>query len=227
MAGSRLSRGGIAVSVAHLDAIDWTACGMVLHPSELGYARSCRNGKSAAQFVAGRLLLRATLSWCATCPPFSFAFRVDHVGMPQLIDNPWSFYFSVSHSSDLAAVAVSAAPVGIDVERVSCDFDWFHIAVQLLHPREAEFLMDPSTPDPTAEFFRIWTRKEALLKATSAGISADLHACAALGDGPIDVPNSTIAWHLVDIPARHGYAAALATSHSQPDIVYLPVAQLW
>ena len=79
-------------------------------------------------------------------------------------------HFSVSHSAGLVVVAVaSGCPVGVDVERIST----------LREPAVAELVLSPAeraaydalAPDARGPaFFRYWTRKEAVLKATGDGL---------------------------------------------------------
>ena len=82
-------------------------------------------------------------------------------------------HFSVSHSGRIAAVAVDDAPVGLDVEQLP-DKDRLKIADRFYHPKERDYVAE--SDDRGCAFCEIWTRKEAYLKMTGEGISADLTA---------------------------------------------------
>jgi 4'-phosphopantetheinyl transferase len=76
-------------------------------------------------------------------------------------------HFNLSHSGDLALIAIAPVPVGIDLERdAPPDADalartWFTPAEQVrLQRGEADFLT-------------LWTAREAVLKAAGTGLSAD------------------------------------------------------
>lgn len=68
----------------------------------------------------------------------------------------------------LTAVAVSAGPVGVDVELVEPGIEppW-----RVLHPAEAEAIM--RLPQRERAFARLWACKEAYLKALGLGLSRD------------------------------------------------------
>jgi 4'-phosphopantetheinyl transferase len=73
-------------------------------------------------------------------------------------------HFSLSHSGPWAMCAISDRPVGVDVQQVR--------PVKLsiarrFHPQEREWLSRQTEGEQQAEFFRLWTRKEAWVKAQS------------------------------------------------------------
>lgn len=83
-------------------------------------------------------------------------------GRPRLPGS--NLHASVSHSSDLVVVALTAAgPVGVDVELIA-------------HPPSRRLLSLVCTPEEQAfvltakDFFTHWVRKEAILKATGDGL---------------------------------------------------------
>lgn len=102
-----------------------------------------------------------------------------------------TLHVSLAGTDGLAAVAVSdLGPVGVDVERQSATrFDGF-----------ADVVLAPGEPD--TDRARTWTRKEAWLKATGAGLSVDPRSLDARGDPP--------GGYLVDVPVDEGFACSAA-----------------
>ena len=90
--------------------------------------------------------------------------------------------FSLSHSGNYAALAVSDRPVGIDLEQVRS----FPDAVFRRQFSPAE--QDWAGADDLRRFL-VWTRKEALMKADGAGLTLEAAALPALpeGDGAVTV----------------------------------------
>ena len=82
-------------------------------------------------------------------------------GKPFFEDYP-DFYFNISHSENLIAVAVADSPVGVDIEKKR-DAN-LKIAERFFSEREKDFAKDSDS------FFYVWTRKEALLKKTGEGL---------------------------------------------------------
>jgi phosphopantetheinyl transferase len=90
-----------------------------------------------------------------------------------------NLHCSVSHSGGIWLCAISAAPVGVDIQLVgSCDTE--RIAARFFHPDEAEWLRGRG---PEA-FFEVWCAKESYVKYTGAGILPGLDGfCVTDGTG--------------------------------------------
>ncbi|MFZ5564871.1 MAG: 4'-phosphopantetheinyl transferase family protein [Thermodesulfobacteriota bacterium] len=94
-------------------------------------------------------------------------FRKDDRGAPVPEQGVW---WSVSHKPDYVAGVVSAAPIGIDVEKIAPRSE--ALIPKVVSPAEAALF----SQDRWTVFFRCWTAKEATLKSRGAGI-ADLDRC--------------------------------------------------
>lgn len=70
--------------------------------------------------------------------------------------------FSLSHSHDICAIAISDAPVGVDVEIVKSSYNPYLIERSLCENEKAVF---------DGDFTRLWSRKEAVAKMTGEGIT--------------------------------------------------------
>jgi 4'-phosphopantetheinyl transferase len=97
-------------------------------------------------------------------------------GKPRLLDAE-GLHFSLSHSADLVAVAVSrAGPVGVDIEQVApwvgADLD--EVADLTLARVERAVLARQPAGDRARAFTTYWTRKEAAVKAVGTGLTAPL-----------------------------------------------------
>lgn len=166
--------------------------------------------------------LRSILASYLGADPRAVRFSIDAGGKPRL-DPAWNgmpLTFNLSHSRGRALVAVTLErEVGVDLERLRRDLPIDRLASRFFSPREIAALR--STPDGLrpAAFFACWTRKEAFVKATGAGIfRQSLQSFAVSVDpGPGPVPLSIPGhdseagrWRLESIAAPPGYAAAVA-----------------
>lgn len=116
-------------------------------------------------------------------------------------------HFSLSHSREVALLAVADMPVGVDIEQLPKPGVVSEIAGQL-HPAESRELAElPEEQRPVA-FGRVWTRKEAYLKGEGIGL-ADGLATDHVGTGPRPRPGPA-GWTITDVRAPAGYAAAVA-----------------
>ncbi|MFI7383854.1 4'-phosphopantetheinyl transferase family protein [Streptomyces sp. NPDC049813] len=130
-------------------------------------------------------------------------------GRPALADAP-GLHFSLSHSGDLALVALAAVPVGADVEELTQSLAADDLA-GVLHPRErAELAALAGPAERRLAVSRAWVRKEAYLKGIGTGLSRspDLDYVGTLPGSP-GAPGG---WSLRDVPVPAGYAAAVALS---------------
>jgi 4'-phosphopantetheinyl transferase len=94
-------------------------------------------------------------------------------------------HFNLSHTEDAALLAFSAdGEVGVDIETTGRARRVEPLAERYFHPQERAFLHEGGN-DPVT-FLRIWTAKEALLKAAGLGITvelAEMDSTAALAGG--------------------------------------------
>lgn len=96
-------------------------------------------------------------------------FLYNEHGAPYLEHGP---YFSISHSRQGIAVAVSDKPIGIDIEGLRHVDDG--LVRKAMSEKEQEQINSSTVPE--REFIRLWTRKEAYVKMLGTGIISDMHA---------------------------------------------------
>ncbi|MBQ9269746.1 MAG: 4'-phosphopantetheinyl transferase superfamily protein [Oscillospiraceae bacterium] len=87
----------------------------------------------------------------------------DSLGKPILPDGP---EVSISHTAGAAAVAVSARPVGVDIEQIRPVRK--NLPVRVLSPEEYRFYQEAG--EPPELFFTFWTLKEAYYKYLGTGL---------------------------------------------------------
>lgn len=138
------------------------------------------------------------------------------------VTTPHGLFASLSRSGSTVVVAVTdAAPLGIDIEAIAA-VGRASVAEALLHPSE-RFAIEELSPASQAEHLtRLWTVKEAVLKATGWGLhidpellAVDLEDGATLVEWPEsltldDPPHLT----LLDLPNGMVGALALLGPHS-------------
>lgn len=125
-------------------------------------------------YVAVHGLLRMILGSRLEIPPRSVSLEYNRYGKPMLISDRAPLYFSLSHSRDISIVALTSnGEVGADIEYIDPEFDFREISSAFFVKEENEYI-DHGRPGDRERFYRLWTRKEALLKAIGTGLSGDL-----------------------------------------------------
>ncbi len=128
---------------------------------------------AARRFLACRAALRCLLADRLPLAPEEIPLRRGPHGKPELAP-PWHdrWQFNVAHSASLGLVALCpTAAVGIDLERQRPLERFASLVRVTLSPRERDALDRLPPPQRLRQWFRYWTHKEAVLKATGAGLS--------------------------------------------------------
>ena len=166
--------------------------------------------------MVGRGILRALLGRYLDCDPAEIRFHYGPNGKPALV-SPASadvLHFNLAHSDGLALYAFTRlGDVGIDVERIRDLPDWPHVAEAAFSPRELAQLKACPPERQREEFFRAWTRQEAVLKALGTGLggsAATQHSDVSSKRGDAPVPEGAFNVHPLN-PAP-GFAGALAAA---------------
>ncbi|WP_375055544.1 4'-phosphopantetheinyl transferase family protein [Zobellella sp. DQSA1] len=144
----------------------------VLSPAELERLVSIRHPHQAQLFLVGRYLLRQRLASRLNEDPARIPIRIGARGKPLLERSGWDF--NISHSGDLLALTIgNRGALGIDLESRRLDPPRVHrLAHRYLNAAEQQWLT--RSPDPEQDFRRLWTVKEAVLKACGEGIANNL-----------------------------------------------------
>ncbi|SAL33819.1 4'-phosphopantetheinyl transferase [Caballeronia sordidicola] len=181
---------------------DTDAISRFLSPSERERMGRYKRIEDRLRFASARSGLREILGAHVRRDPAQLEFGAGAYGRPSLVAYP-HVSFNVSHSGERVLIAVSMKrAVGVDIEEANQALDWRALLGIVCVKEEALKISN------VRDFYQCWTAKEALLKATGAGIGS--------GDGlkSIDLANSRIpeglgfAW----LDDFDGYAAAIAFS---------------
>lgn len=115
--------------------------------------------------------------------------------------------FNISHSGEYVVCVISTSnKVGVDIEKI-IPIDVSEFSSQLtLSERNA---IDVS-PDPTAQFFQYWTKKEAILKANGKGLGLEMNQFDVTGE---TVALENVNWYLSRLTIDQKYACYLATEN--------------
>ena len=94
-------------------------------------------------------------------------FDYNEHGKPYLPDGP---YFSISHCKNGIAVAVDDQPIGIDIEAIRHANE--ELIANVMSEKEKSQISHPSPVESARAFTRLWTQKEAIVKAEGTGITS-------------------------------------------------------
>ena len=134
-----------------------------------------------------------------------------------------ALHFNVSHSGGALALALSRSqPLGIDLEHQRRPRRVIDLAQRFFAPHEAEALQRLAEPEQQLAFLRLWTRKEAVVKADGSGISGGLHRALFEFDGRGEIAGPLDrSWQVVPFEPAAGFYGAVAWRGEPRPISYL------
>jgi phosphopantetheinyl transferase len=164
------------------------SCLQILTEKDWASLGRIRDLAARSSSVAARVLLRLGLSHATErkIAPQEWDFSVTDRQRPLVAAGLPQVHFSVSHTEQLAVVAISPTiDVGIDIESVDQDVT-HEVMAEFCHHDERRAVKDLPDLQKHREFIRLWTLKEAYTKMTGAGHSLDFRTIKLLLD-PTDL----------------------------------------
>lgn len=155
--------------------------------------------RKAQAFIVARARLRQILASYLSVDPAQISFTYGEQGKPALLSPATILTFNLSHSGDLALLAVAQGmEVGVDIEKIEPSLDYQRLAARFFSSEENAALMAAPKARRRRMFYRLWTKKEAQLKGAGGGFSAP--------------PGRTsVRWSTRTFWLGRGYVAALAS----------------
>lgn len=195
----------------------------VLSTDEIIRAERFRFQQHKKRFIAARGILRKLLSQYLEVNPKNLEFRYGERGKPELADacKTNDLQFNLSHSQELALFGfANYARIGVDIEHLKQMPEATKIAQRFFTPQEFMLVRDLVGIKQTQMFFRLWTAKEAYLKALGTGLSGtlssfniELHSNGRISlSSTKESAESTAKWFLCSCVPTSNYIGAIAVN---------------
>lgn len=166
-----------------------------LSPQELARAGRFAFDRHRRRYLAARCALRERLAQHTGIAARDLQLAEGPLGKPFLAQMP-PCYFNLSHSEDWALIGLSdESEIGVDIEMLRPMADAASLAQRHFTPLEAAACMALEGEARDAAFLRVWTRKEACLKAVGTGLGMSLR------DLPVGVGDAQATPLFIDLPA--------------------------
>lgn len=155
----------------------------VLSQEEKGRAEAFMVEKDRLRYVTARGVVRLLISEYLGKSYDKLCFLYGKKGKPYIIcgkEEP-CVYFNISHSENIILLCFSKlGEPGVDVEKIRKIDNLSLIVQKYFHSEEKEFFYSLQEELQKNMFFRIWTLKEAYLKACGSGIGKRLSSFSVL-----------------------------------------------
>lgn len=179
-----------------------------LDAGELARANKYHQPKDRTRFIISRGAQRHILSRYVNMAPHLLKFELGDNKKPFLINNDEVLHYNLTHSADCILLAIAGVTVGLDVEYIDSAFSYHEILPEHFSQPEINYTTSPET------FFKLWTRKEAFLKATGQGLGEHLQNTPSLdGEHKLHhIVNSTGQnWQCISFNIPGNYVGSLVT----------------
>lgn len=140
----------------------------ILNREELQKAQKYHFEKDSNRFIICRALLKCILANRTGIDLYQLKIELDINNKP-FLDKNSNTHFNLSHSKDYGIIALSNYNIGIDLEYLYDDFEYMDVMPTVFSLKEIDVVL--SKQNKTYQFFKFWTRKEAIVKATGTGIN--------------------------------------------------------
>lgn len=174
---------------------------IIVSPVELQQINKIRVPSLKENFKRSRYFLRHILSVFLNTHPSALNFHTGKGQKPYLD----GLEYNITRSGDFIIIAVSQQSIGIDIEYIKPSFDFTDICEQHFHEEEQNWVNKESL-----RFFTVWTRKEAVLKATGEGLTDDMATFSTIFPR---VYRSGTELHLDTYLTNNNYVLSIATNN--------------
>ncbi len=178
----------VHVWLAELDAPGWPGVEGLPSLERRRAAGFLRPGL-ATRWSASRWALRTILGRYLDERPAAIDLLASEHGKLRLAEEPGRLEFNLSHSGELALIAVCVGrQVGVDIEAINPGRDFLALAERSFEPDVVEAIRAAPAERRAGAFYAAWTRHEALAKCDGGGLAGRVRtqrmATALLDPGP-------------------------------------------
>ena len=149
----------------------------IIDQSERQHASDLKNKQLHYRYVEIHARLRILLAEILNVNPAQLRIHKTEHGKPYLFDYP-DLKFNLSHTSDKMLVAIGwNRDLGVDIEVHKPRANLAALVEKCFADEEKHYWQNLPESEKTPAFYRLWTHKEAFVKATGRGIALGLNRC--------------------------------------------------
>ncbi len=169
--------------------------------------------KHRRRFIAAHGFLREILARESSREARGICFELGPNGKPRIRDS--ALHFSLTHTGEHALVAVSERELGLDAEEIRASRVDRPLAERVMTAEEFEAWSRATREEQVRAFFRLWSAKESVMKATGLGLDLSPRSFAVLAPNTLELCNCVLienrAWSVRALTTSPEFSLALAT----------------
>lgn len=203
------------------------ACARLLNDDERVRWQRYKFEKHRREYLATHALARTALSYHHPLAPEAWRFQLNEYGKPS-IDPDCGLRFNLSNSTGLVVCLIGAgADLGVDVEPRTRADSIIEIAPRVFSAREMAQLEDLHGEERSERALRLWTLKEAYIKARGMGLALPLKKFSFIFEGSqrirmemdASLGDDTIRWRFCLLEIAGHCIALMVENRVAPELI--------
>lgn len=223
----------VLVFYGKLNDFDALNCRSLLSNQERFRATQFLQDADKNNYIISKAILKSLLAYFSNKSEMKIDFSYGKIGKPFLSDNS-NVQFNCSHSENGVVIAIALnLEIGIDLEQLSRKVNRSKLASFLFTPTELIAYNQLEDTHQQQFFIDLWTKKEAILKATGEGLTRPMNTLTvALNEekkltvkmsGESSENNTD--WFLESYTLMDDYMGALAVKGNVNRVQYIPISE--
>ncbi|OYU54495.1 MAG: hypothetical protein CFE25_14395 [Chitinophagaceae bacterium BSSC1] len=197
-------------------------CFLLLNDDEKKRANNYLHQKDSQRFIIARGMLKILASQYLGIPSVEVEITIGANKKPFIkSQSSLKLDYNISHSGNWIVMAFGIGSIGIDVEQIQKEFNFESLLPVCFSSSEQSFIQNNSNSSEL--FYRLWTRKESFVKATSIGLVETLPQLICL-DGESELLNYFSlgqSWETWSFPLDHEHVASLSFVEGKKNILFI------
>lgn len=194
----------------------------LLDAAEQKRANNYHQLKDSQRFIIARSILKILVSKYLNCQAKDVCIKVGANKKPYFFTNSSvSLEYNISHSGNWIVVAFANEAIGVDVEQIQASFNFESLLTACFSNLEQNHIQNNANSREL--FYRLWTRKESFVKATSKGLDDSLSQLTCL-DGKWDLlnePNLDQEWENWSFGLDQDHVGSICFKAGKKNILFL------
>ena len=182
-----------------------------LSSDELHKSQTFINDIDRNSYIVKRIYLRKVLSGYLKIPPSNVVFEYSEHNKPYLSISD-HIEFNISKVDDYLIIGIANRwSLGVDIKVMDEKVDLYHMIYRTMSKEEISSILNNDFPREV--FYRMWTRKNALLKGLGVGRSEsmrEISCCEGLNLVPLEILSFTTAWVVRSFIMENKYSVSFA-----------------
>lgn len=205
---------------SYLSAIP--SCFMLLNEEEKKRANNYLQQKDSQRFIIARGLLKICASQYLGIPAKAIEINIGTNKKPFIQStSSLKLDYNISHSGNWIMMVFGIGALGIDVEQIQTSFNFESLLPACFSKDEQNYIQTNSNSREL--FYRLWTRKESFVKATSRGLDETLPQLICL-DGEWELLKQFslgLSWKILSFALDHEHVASLSFAEGKKNILFM------